>query len=419
MNVFFVNCIAIKTNNFMKKNLLLIILLFFAFNTFAQIERGKKVNAPKIPENKKNTKIESKPKPKQNDEFDFVFEEEPKLRFTNQYENNNSNSSNNSKQETSLDGIRIEPLRQVNEFVNDDTSSIDEGELMVVEIEEDAQFQGSEGMVGIASYFSVWDTKNPDPYGIDAKEFEDIVPIKLYNITEGRNWAPVLDKTPITSHFGWRNRNWHKGTDIDLQTGDPVYAAFDGIVRVAGVHSGWGRTLILRHYNGLETLYGHLSKINFEPNTVVKAGEEIAKGGNTGRSSGSHLHFEVSYEGNQFDSENIYNYNSNPMQIRSQEFVLSRKVYDYLRGGRSRPANLVVENTDQPTLSTEAEEEGEEEIEEEIPVNIEKKLWYRVNKGDSLSEIARKFHTSVGEICRLNKISSYKKLFVGLKVRVK
>lgn len=390
----------------------------FSVNSQAQ-ERGKKVNAPKLPQNKSNpTKVDSKTKEK--DEFDFVFEEEPKLRFTNQYENSNSNKTTNSTSafEKSLDGIRIEPLREVNRLVNDDTSSIDEGELLIVEIEEDAQFSGSDNMVNIASYYSVWDTKSLDPYGLPAKEFDELIPIKLYDESEGRNWSKVLDKTVLTSHFGWRFKRWHKGTDLDLETGDAVYAPFDGIVRIAGVHSGYGRTLILRHYNGLETLYGHLSKIHFEPNTIVKAGEEIAKGGNTGRSSGSHLHYETRYEGNQFDPENIYNFAVNPMQIRNQEFILSSKMYDYLRGGSSRLSSSQLSSS---STNSQVEEDTEdiEDDEEEIPTKIEKKTWYKVTRGDNLTEIARKFHTSVAEICRLNKISSYKKITPGMKLRVR
>jgi murein DD-endopeptidase MepM/ murein hydrolase activator NlpD/LysM repeat protein len=398
---------------------------FLSFASFAQKERGKMVVAPKIPQGKSTT-TETKPKEKQ--EFDFIFEEEPKLRFSNQFENSNLNKKAGSATLTTetSNGIRIEPLREINRLVEDDTSSIDEGELLIVEIEEDAQFQGSDNMVGIASYFSVWDTKSINPYGISPKEFDDIVPIKLYEISEGRNWAPVLDKSVITSHFGWRSRRWHKGTDLDLETGDPVYAAFDGIVRIAGVHSGYGRTVILRHYNGLETLYGHLSKINFEPNTIVKAGEEIAKGGNSGRSSGSHLHYETRYEGNQFDPENVYNFKVNPMEIKGQELLLSSKLYDYLRGGSSRSASMSAggnsEGNAPATLqgSGQGEDDNEDiEEEEEIPVQVAKKVWYQVRPGDNLTEIARKFHTSVSEICRLNKISSYKTLRSGFRLRIK
>jgi murein DD-endopeptidase MepM/ murein hydrolase activator NlpD len=398
-------------------------LLFFIFSIFlslsslGQKEKGKIINAPKLPSNKKNTPSQDiKPK----EEFEFIFEEEPKLRFSNQYENDNKNKIQTKNIETGeLEGIKIEPLREVNLIVNDDTSSIDEGELMIIEIEEEAQFEGIEGMVKVASYFTIWDTKTINPYNISTKDFEEEIAVKLYDVSEGRNWAPVLDKSSLTSHFGWRRKRWHKGTDLDLETGDPVYAAFDGIVRISGVHSGYGNTVVLRHYNGLETLYGHMSKLYFEPNTLVKAGETIGKGGNTGRSSGSHLHFETRYEGNQFDPENIYSFSKNPMEIKGQELVLSPKLYDYLRGGSSRPKNIITENTGAELAGGEEENEDIEEEEEEKPVKVNKIQWYRVRPGDNLTEIARRSNTTIAEICRLNKISSYKKLSVGLRLRIK
>jgi murein DD-endopeptidase MepM/ murein hydrolase activator NlpD len=402
---------------FINITLLSVLVSFLAFSQ----EKGK-LNAPKIPKNNKTSTTNTKnSNQKSSDEFDFKFEDEPKLRFSNQYENNTTNKVSNTETGTqkSLEGIKIEPLRELNQIVHEDTSSIDEGELLVVEIEEDAQFQGADNMVEIASYYSVWDTKSLNPYGLNPKEFEEIVPITLYNVNEGRNWSPVLDKSLVTSHFGWRNRRWHKGTDLDLETGDKIYAPFDGVVRISGVHSGYGRTIILRHYNGIETLYGHLSKFNYEPGTFIKAGEVIGRGGNSGRSSGSHLHYETRFEGNQFDPENIYNFKNNPMVIRSSEFVISPKVFDYLRGGSSRPSSIITEPSS--VQSSGVVEDIEEEIddEEEVPVRVEKKIWYTVRNGDNLTEISKKFHSSVGEICRLNKISAYKKLYVGLKLRVK
>jgi murein DD-endopeptidase MepM/ murein hydrolase activator NlpD len=402
---------------FINITLLSVLVSFLAFSQ----EKGK-LNAPKIPKNNKTSTTNTKnSNQKSSDEFDFKFEDEPKLRFSNQYENNTTNKVSNTETGTqkSLEGIKIEPLRELNQIVHEDTSSIDEGELLVVEIEEDAQFQGADNMVEIASYYSVWDTKSLNPYGLNPKEFEEIVPITLYNVNEGRNWSPVLDKSLVTSHFGWRNRRWHKGTDLDLETGDKIYAPFDGVVRVSGVHSGYGRTVILRHYNGIETLYGHLSKFNYEPGTFIKAGEVIGRGGNSGRSSGSHLHYETRFEGNQLDPENIYNFKNNPMVIRSSEFVISPKIFDYLRGGSSRPSSIITEPSS--VQSSGVVEDIEEEIddEEEVPVRVEKKIWYTVRNGDNLTEISKKFHSSVGEICRLNKISAYKKLYVGLKLRVK
>jgi murein DD-endopeptidase MepM/ murein hydrolase activator NlpD len=397
---------------------LFVFLLFTPALSFAQKkERGKVIRSPKIFQKNKSEEEQKVEEKNFNNSFenevDFIFEEEPKLRFMNQFEPNESKitvpSESAGNKAFSNSVIRIEPIREVNETVQDDTSSIDEGELMIVEIEQEAQFPGSDEMVKIASYFSVWDTKSVNPYGINPRDFDEVIPIKLYDLTQGRYWTPPLDECPITSHFGWRRRRWHLGTDIDLETGDPVYSVFDGIIRVAGYHSGWGRTVVVRHYNGLETLYGHLSQINFEENTVVKAGDEIAKGGNTGRSSGSHLHLETRFEGNSFDAENIFSFSRNKTEIIGQEVVLTSKFWNYLRGGSSK---IVVDLEDED----EFDEEGEEA---DTPTNLTEKVWYRVRSGDNLTKIAKNYGTTVSAICQLNQISAYKKLYVGYRLRVK
>ncbi|WP_304234337.1 M23 family metallopeptidase [Jiulongibacter sediminis] len=411
----------------MKKILALLIFVLGSQLVMAQRERGSIIRAPKIFQKKQ----ESSPSDERQEadtfqnEVDFQFEEEPKLRFQNSFEVKTVKSSIPSNapgaEKFSDSEIQIEPLRSLNENIHEDTSSIDEGELMIVEIEEEARFPGSDEMVKIASYFSVWDNHYVNPYGINPRTFNDVIPLKLYDITKGRYWAPPLDACPVTSHFGFRWRRWHKGTDIDLETGDPVYAAFDGIIRVSGTKSGFGRCIVIRHYNGLETVYGHLSKLHFPENTRVNAGDEIGLGGNTGRSYGSHLHFETRYEGNSFDAENIFKFTRDSTQIRMQEFLMTSKMYDYLRGKSPRVA---VEDVDasiniQPEQDIVEGEEFEDDFEEEIPEEVVQKVWYRVRPGDNLTKIARSYATTVSEICNLNKISSYKKLYVGTRLRIK
>lgn len=380
-----------QNNKNMKKAFLLIFLAITLSATAIaqQRERGLKLNKPNIPSKQKDSNAKDKNfnKEKKVDD-EFSFEEEPKLRFVNEFET--------PKVVESAPAPKIEPIKELNTAVHEDTSSIDEGQVMIVEIEDEAQFIGSEEMVKIASYFSVWDTDSVDPYGIDAKEFDDVVPIQLYDISQGRYWAGPLSKGITNSPFGWRWKRWHTGQDLDLDTGEPVYAAFDGIIRVASTRGAYGRCVVIRHYNGLETLYGHLSKINFEPNTIVKAGDEIGKGGSTGRSSGPHLHFETRYEGNPFDPRNIFNFSPSQISIVAQDFLMTSRVYDYLRGGASK---------------------GDFEYDE--PVAINQKAWYRVRSGETLSEIATNFKTTVSELCKLNKIRPYARLKVGFRLRVK
>ena len=113
----------------------------------------------------------------------------------------------------------------------------------------------------------------------------------------------------ITSHYGWRHGRNHNGTDIDLNTGDAVRAAWGGKVRYSQYNDGgFGNLVVIRHYNGLETFYAHLSKLLVVPNQLVEAGETIGLGGNTGHSYGSHLHFEVRFYDNPIDPELIFDF---------------------------------------------------------------------------------------------------------------
>jgi murein DD-endopeptidase MepM/ murein hydrolase activator NlpD len=108
---------------------------------------------------------------------------------------------------------------------------------------------------------------------------------------------------PLSSPFGWRNNRYHKGVDIQLRKGDTVTCAFDGMVRFAQKKGGYGNVVIVRHYNGLETVYGHLYKIKVTEGQVVGSGDLIGLAGNTGKSTGPHLHFEVRFMGAPVDPQ--------------------------------------------------------------------------------------------------------------------
>ena len=115
----------------------------------------------------------------------------------------------------------------------------------------------------------------------------------------------------VTSPYGYRRRfrRMHKGIDLKVQTGDTVYAAFNGKVRLTKYERrGYGYYVVIRHENELETVYGHLSKFLVEPDQYVKAGDPIALGGNTGRSFGSHLHFETRFMGYAINPSAIFDF---------------------------------------------------------------------------------------------------------------
>ena len=127
--------------------------------------------------------------------------------------------------------------------------------------------------------FSAMSTALPDSFLINLRDFCMPTPSRV-----------------VTSNFGSRWGRQHKGLDIKVYIGDTIRAAFSGKVRIVkneGARKGFGKYVVIRHNNGLETIYGHLSKWLVEENQEVRAGDPIALGGNTGRSFGSHLHFET------------------------------------------------------------------------------------------------------------------------------
>lgn len=140
-----------------------------------------------------------------------------------------------------------------------------------------------------------WNTTSINPYEFTLTDFNDTIYMELTDSIHCPFTMPVIGR--ITSNYGFRRYRYHNGIDIDLFTGDPVRAAFDGVVRFAKYAGGYGNAIVIRHYNGLETVYAHLSKFKVKAGDVIESGDVIGLGGNTGRSTGSHLHFEVRYRG--------------------------------------------------------------------------------------------------------------------------
>lgn len=183
----------------------------------------------------------------------------------------------------------------------------------------------------------------------------------------------------ITSNFGWRDGRSHNGIDIDLQVWDPVVAAFDGMVRVARNHPGYGRVVIIRHYNGLETLYAHFHRLKVKPGDIVEAGQVIGLGGSSGRSTGSHLHFEVRFKGKPINPRSIIDFNNN--NLKSSSINLIKTKYSYAA----------------------------------VPEGV---YFHKVVRGESLFKIASIYGTTIDNLCSLNGIRRNKPLKVGQKLMV-
>lgn len=218
------------------------------------------------------------------------------------------------------------------------------------------------------------------------------------------------NKVPVYSKFGVRHGRNHNGVDLPSPTGTPTYATFAGKVRTATYTKGYGNLVILRHANGLETYYGHLSKIGVKVGDWVEAGQQIGLIGSTGRSTGPHLHFETRYKGFAFDPQWIIDFESG--DLRKNVFVLKKK---YLSNyNRYTPESL---DEEEEIMLTEDQERAEEE---RLRKEAEAMRWHTIKSGDTLSRIAINNGTTVTAICKLNPgLTPKSTLRIGRKIRVR
>lgn len=189
-----------------------------------------------------------------------------------------------------------------------------------------------------------------------------------------------LKERRVNSNFGWRRGRVHAGIDLDLETGDAVFAAFDGTVKEAEYANGYGNLIVLQHDNGLQTYYAHLSKIKVEPGQRVNSGDEIGLGGSTGRSTGPHLHFEVRYHGAYMDPSNLIDFTTG--ELKSNTLVIEKNTF-------------------------------------KMKNDVATAKYHTVKSGDTLGRIAKRYGTSVSKICKLNGISANKVIRPGQKLRVR
>lgn len=206
-------------------------------------------------------------------------------------------------------------------------------------------------------------------------------------------------KGRINSEYGYRKRRYHYGIDIDLDIGDSVKSAFDGMVRIAKYHKGYGNVVVVRHFNGLETVYGHLSGSRVRENQLVKAGTLLGYGGSTGRSTGPHLHFEIRYLGTPMNPRKVVDFEK--FQLYCDTLYITNRTFEK---GRST-THYVKSSTSQKTSGT-SSYKG-------------KGNYHYVKKGETLGAIAGKYHTSLSNIYRLNGLSSKSVLQIGQKIRVR
>lgn len=204
-------------------------------------------------------------------------------------------------------------------------------------------------------------------------------------------WSYPILPEKVNSKYMVRRGREHNGIDLPLKIGDSVKVAFDGVVRkVAYDRGGYGNVIVVRHPNGLESYYGHLSKTIAKENEIVKAGEVIGLGGSTGRSTGPHLHFEVRCQGQSFDPERLFDFTSG--QLRDSIIVLKKHYFSiYSHYGQ----------TDEESKAAAG------------------RIVHVIKSGDTLGGLAKRYGTTVSKICQLNGISSKKILRIGERIIVR
>ncbi|MBR1426113.1 MAG: peptidoglycan DD-metalloendopeptidase family protein [Paludibacteraceae bacterium] len=228
-------------------------------------------------------------------------------------------------------------------------------------------------------YSDIWTNARVNPYNTPIDSLPDSIAVDMKGFCLP---APGY----ITSKFGFRRYRFHYGTDIKVQVGDSIRAAWDGQVRIVGWDPrGYGHYVVIRHDNGLETVYGHLSMPLFDENERIFAGEVLGLGGNTGRSTGSHLHLEIRYLGNAINPEFIIDFATGQLRDADQYLITKRGTFGH-----------------------------KEELKQ-----LRSAQYHKVRPGDTLSGIAKRYHTTVRTLCNLNHIKETKLLQIGQKIRVR
>lgn len=226
-------------------------------------------------------------------------------------------------------------------------------------------------------FYGSWDTKHVFPYRDSLYKCETLTNIDFSLATSGDFTFPIIG--PITSQYGWRDSAFHRGVDIDLNRGDTVRCAFSGMVRFIGKEGGYGNVVIIRHYNGLETVYAHLWKIKVNPGDIVNSGQLLGLGGSTGHSTGTHLHFETRFRGIAIDPAYFINYATHTLVADRVCLVRTKQGYGV------RPV-------------------GEE--------------FHTVVRGDNYTKISQHYGITVKELKSYNGWEGYVRLRAGMKVRV-
>ena len=249
-------------------------------------------------------------------------------------------------------------------------------------------------LIPASDIYETWNNAMSDPYRMPIDSIigqNDTIPIAVGSYT-----YPLLSHIRVNSEFGKRGRRFHNGIDLKVSTGDTIVSSMSGMVRIAKYSGAFGNLVVVRHDNGLETFYGHLSKILVKPDQMVENGEVIGLGGNTGRSTGPHLHYEVRYLGKAINPRHLVDFDST-LTLKSDTLLLTAEHFKHI--GKQTYRTATTSSASAPALQ--AGQGG---------------TW-TVRSGDTLSLIAKRTGTSISYLCNVNGISRTGVLRLGQKIK--
>ncbi len=298
----------------------------------------------------------------------------------------------------------LEPLKSLISSPSDVVDTLDtanEHVKVILHADNTWHYYKTPDFQKVAGVFdSHWSDNTTNPYGIEQKDLPSEWALWLVDSLDQYH-CPFQGSVYYRGKFGIRRGRRHQGVDLPLKTGDPIYATFTGKVRVSKYWGAFGNLIVIRHENGLETFYAHLSKRNVEVGDWVNAGDVIGLGGSTGRSTGPHLHFETRYNGFAFDPQWLIDFEKGI--LRHRLFVLKKKYFN------------IYSNYEQDF----DDEMKNEEDDKKEDAEREAMRWYTIKSGDTLGRIAINNGTTVNALCRLNGIKPTTTLKIGRKIRVR
>lgn len=284
---------------------------------------------------------------------------------------------------------------------------IDTLALRAIIAHEEAENPGS-------ALYDEWDNE----YAHKATELPDSFRINL------RHFAMPTTSRVITSKMGPRWGSTHKGLDIKVYIGDTIRAAFAGKVRIKKYEArGYGKYLVIRHPNGLETIYGHMSDWLVEENENVKAGQPIGLGGNTGRSTGSHLHFETRLCGVALNPALMFDFINQDVtadyyMFRKSDYVRANRdinnTFDTHAGGPGLDLAAAVPGT---RLNKSQDDSDDQQAANASAQSTAVARYHKVAVGETLTSIAKRRGSTVDKLCKLNHLTRDVKVRPGQLLR--